>query len=184
MCRNIRPLNNFEPPATVEKVNDALAAERREKVMQTIDGKLVEAMLALDEAQADPTLRNKVLKPLQDLKLRLAGLSSIPHIQDTQLRSAELLDEVMDELALAAKAKVRVLPPLPPIAPQPGQPQPVTPPIPAPAVKPQKNVKVIRVTDLGGKTYLESEADIDECLRKLKGELMAAIQAGQKARLQ
>lgn len=73
---------------------------------------------------------------------------------------------------------------MPPIALQPGQPQPVTPPIPAPAVKPQKNVKVIRVTDLGGKTYLESETDVDECLRKLKVELMAAIQAGQKARLQ
>ena len=111
---------------------------------------------------------------------QLASQSSIPRILVLQQRAGDLLDEVMDKLAQAAKAKAP--PPVPastvPVA---GEPKPTMPLVTAPAPKP---IKVIRVADLGSKTYLESEADIDECLRKLKDELMAAIQAGQKARLQ
>jgi hypothetical protein len=166
--------------ATVEKVNDALAGERREKAMLTLDGKLAEAVQALDNAHADAALRNTVLKPLQDLKTQLASQSSIPRILFLQQRAGDLLDEVMDKLAQAAKAKAP--PPVPastvPVA---GEPKPTKPVVTTSAPKPPK---VIRVADLGGKTYLESEADVDECLSKLKGELMAAIQAGQKARLQ
>ena len=167
--------------ATVEKVNDALAAERREKALQMIDGKIDEAVQSLDAAQAEPALRNQVLKPLQDLKAQLAGLSSIPRILFLQNRSGDLLDEVMIKLVQAAKAKAP--PPPPPTTSGTGtvQPSGVKPPPPAPAVKP---IKVIRVADLGGKTYLESENDVEEYLGKLRVELMAAIQAGQKARLQ
>jgi hypothetical protein len=43
---------------------------------------------------------------------------------------------------------------------------------------------VIRVADLGGKTYLESEAEVDDYLQKLKSALLDVIQSGQKARLQ
>jgi hypothetical protein len=167
--------------ATVEKVNETLASERREKALQTIDSKLEEAMQALDQAQADAALRNTVLKPLQDLKAQLAGQSSIPRILFLQQRSGDLLDEVMDKLAQAAKAKAPAA-----LAPAPnpalaGEPQPVKPVAPVRTAKP---IKVIRVADLGGKTYLENEADVENYLSKLKGELMAAIQAGQKARLQ
>jgi hypothetical protein len=43
---------------------------------------------------------------------------------------------------------------------------------------------VIHVADLEGKTYLESEAEVDEYLRALKTLLLQVIQSGQKARLQ
>ena len=146
-----------------------------------IDGKIDEAVQSLDAAQAEPALRNQVLKPLQDLKAQLAGLSSIPRILFLQNRSGDLLDEVMIKLVQAAKAKAP--PPPPPTTSGTGtvQPSGVKPPPPAPAVKP---IKVIRVADLGGKTYLESENDVEQYLGKLRVELMAAIQAGQKARLQ
>jgi hypothetical protein len=36
----------------------------------------------------------------------------------------------------------------------------------------------------GEHRYLESEGYVEDCLRKHKGELMAAIQAGQKTRPQ
>jgi hypothetical protein len=47
-----------------------------------------------------------------------------------------------------------------------------------------KTTRVIRVADFSSKTYLETEADVDACVAKLKAELMAAIRSGQLARLQ
>jgi hypothetical protein len=169
--------------ATVDKVNDNLAAERRTKALEAIDSKIAEASQALDVAQAEAAVRNAVLKPLQDLKHQLVGLSSIPRILFLQNRAGELLDEVMDKLAQAEKAKAPTPPPadtksteqtgektsLPPKAP------------PAPQSRP---IKVVRSAEVGGKTYLESEADVDDYLARLKAELLAVIQAGQRARIQ
>ena len=50
-----------------------------------------------------------------------------------------------------------------------------------PAPKP---AKVIRAADLSGKSYLETEAEVEEYLAKLRAELLAAIKAGQRARIQ
>ena len=47
-----------------------------------------------------------------------------------------------------------------------------------------KPAKVIRAADLSNKSYLETEAEVEEYLAKLKAELLAAIRAGQRARIQ
>ncbi len=47
-----------------------------------------------------------------------------------------------------------------------------------------KTTKVIRAADLSSKTYLETEADVDAYVAKLKAELIAAIRAGHIARIQ
>jgi hypothetical protein len=47
-----------------------------------------------------------------------------------------------------------------------------------------KTTKVIRAADLSSKTYLETEADVDAYVVKLKTELVAAIRAGHIARIQ
>jgi hypothetical protein len=47
-----------------------------------------------------------------------------------------------------------------------------------------KAPRVIRASDFASKTYLETEADVDDYLAKLKAELMSAINAGTKARVQ
>ena len=46
-----------------------------------------------------------------------------------------------------------------------------------------KATRVVRAAELSGKTYLESEADVDVYVAKLKAELMSLIYAGQKARV-
>lgn len=95
-------------PRTVtalDNANEVLGAERREKALNSISAKLAEASHALDAALATPELRNKVLKPLQDLKTQLATLSRIPKIMFLQGRGADLLDKVTDKLAQAAKEK-------------------------------------------------------------------------------
>jgi hypothetical protein len=47
-----------------------------------------------------------------------------------------------------------------------------------------KTTRVIRVADFSTKNYLETEADVEACVDKLKAELLAAIRSGQLARLQ
>lgn len=168
--------------SAVEKVNEALASERREKALLSIDAKIKEASQALDDAQAEPGVRNAALRPLQELKAQLAGLVSIPRIMFLQQRAGELLDEAMDKIAAAvaaaAKAKAAGKP-----APAPtpgGTPTPPPPPAP-PAAKP---IRVVRTADLNAKTYLETEQDVDDYVANLRAELMAAIASGHRARIQ
>ena len=47
-----------------------------------------------------------------------------------------------------------------------------------------KPAKEIRAADYSSKIYLETEAEVEEYITKLRAELMAAIKAGQRARIQ
>jgi hypothetical protein len=149
--------------STAEKVNDELARERREKALLSIEGKIGEAGAALEAAGAEADLRNRALKPLQDLKTQLAGLVSIPRILFLQGRGGELLDEAMDKIVEAAKAKAEK---------------------PAASAAATKPIKVVRTADINSKTYLETASDVDDYLAKLKVALMGVIESGQRARIQ
>lgn len=172
-------VNQIEALVTaLDKANEALAAERREKALNSISAKLAEASQALDAAQATPELRNKVLKPLQDLKTQVASLSSIPKIMFLQGRGADLLDEVMDKLAQVEKDRT-------PISPQAAGKEDGDIPFPmAPLPPGVKPIRVVRAADICSKTYLESEADVEGFVAQLKAELLATVRAGKKARVQ
>jgi hypothetical protein len=167
--------------SAVEKVNETLAGARREKALLSVDAKIQEATQALNQAQAEPGVRNTVLRPLQEVKTQLAALVSIPRIMYLQQRAGELLDDAMDkiaaEAATAAKAKASVKPL--PLSTSGG-----TPPPPPPVVPAAKPIRVVRTADLGTKTYLETEQDVDTYVAKLRAELMAAIASGHRARIQ
>ena len=49
---------------------------------------------------------------------------------------------------------------------------------------PAKTTRVIRAAELSSKTYLETEADVEAYVSKLKAELLAAVRSGQMARVQ
>lgn len=132
---------------------------------------------------AQPDLRNRALLPVQQIKLEIAGQASIPQILYFQDQSGNALDSAMEIISTAIKSTT-VKPPL--AAKAAGDsatviniggdqaPQAVTP----------KPAKVIRAADYSSKSYLESEAEVEEYITKLKAELMAAIKAGQRARIQ
>jgi hypothetical protein len=163
--------------SAVEAVNAKLAGQLRERALRALDSRIEEASDVLTGAQADPDLRNRALKPLQDLKAIIAGLASIPRILYMQDRSAELLDDAMAVIAAAVKAKEP--PPGPSVSG--GGSKPVAPVIPAPAAKP---VKVVRLADIPSKTYLESEAEVDEYLDALRKVLLDTVKSGSRARVQ
>ena len=77
--------------AAVTAVNEQLAQARREKALLSIDGKLAEVQAKLDAASAAPDLSNKALRPLQDLKARIAGQASIAQIMLLQEQGGDAI---------------------------------------------------------------------------------------------
>ena len=62
---------------------------------------------------------------------------------------------------------------------QTGQPNALVSPAPAP-----KTTRVVRAAEFSNQPYLETEAEVDAYLTRLKSELLAVVRAGQKARVQ
>lgn len=156
----------------VETVNEAAAQDKRERALKSIDAKIAEVQKSLDQIQAGADLRNKALHPLQELKTKVSGLSSIPKILYHQDQGGNLLDDAMMAIQ-AAMAK--------PVIPlEPGKPAGTSTPA-APQPKPSK---VIRAAELSPSIYLETEAEVEAYVAKLKAELLDAIQSGKRARIQ
>jgi hypothetical protein len=166
--------------AKVNGVNEQLAQSRREKALLSIEAKLNEVQAKLDAANASPELRNKALLQLQALKTAIAAQSSIAQIFYLQGQGGDAMDDAITLIEAAAakqQAPLHVASPGDIARPvQVGSPN-----VPAPAAKP---TRVIRAAELSAKTYLETEADIDAYVSRLREALVAAINSGQKARVQ
>ena len=174
-------VNRIEPLlASVIGVNEQLADDKREKALLSIDGKIAEVQDKLGAAGASPDLSNKALRPLQDLKTRIASQISMAQILQLQEAGGDAMD---DAINLINRTEAAAKP-----AHQAASPGDATKPLQtgAPNVPPPmaKTTRVIRAAELSNKTYLETEADVDAFVTKLKAELMAAVRAGQMARIQ
>jgi hypothetical protein len=175
-------VNRIEPLlASVTGVNEQLADDKREKALLSVDGKIAEVQTKLSAASANPDLSNKALRPLQDLKTRIASQTSIAQILQLQEAGGDAMDDAINLInlteAAAAKPAHQAASPGDAAKPlQTGAPN-VPPPV-------AKTTRVIRAAELSSKTYLETEADVDAYVAKLKAELMAAVRSGQIARIQ
>lgn len=170
-------INRIEPlVAAVTAVNEQLAQARREKALLSIDAKIAEVQAKLDAVGATPELSNKALRPLQDLKTRIASQTSIAQILYLQGQGGDAMDEAI-ALIEEAMAKLSHRVAAPGVTANPVQ----TPNVPTPVAK---TTRVVRAAELSSKTYLETEADVDAFVAKLRAELLAAIHSGQMARVQ
>lgn len=175
-------INRIEPlVATVTAVNEQLAQDKRERALRSIDEKIAEVQAKLNATAASPETSNKALRTLQELKTRIASQTSIAQILYLQGQGGDAMDEAITLIEAATATVVAK----PPHVAEPGD---VTKPIPtgqpSPPQPPAKTTKVIRAAELSSKVYLETEADVDAYINKLKEELMAAVRAGQIARIQ
>ena len=123
---------------------------------------------------------------MQDLKARIAGLTGIAQILYLQSQGGDAMDEAITliEAAVAAAAAKPTTPRVasPGDTTQPlhtGQPNALASPAPAP-----KTTRVVRAAEFSNQPYLETEAEVDAYLTRLKSELLAVVRAGQKARVQ
>ncbi len=168
---------------SVEAVNAKLVDSKREHALLLLEKKIAEVSQALNQAHALAELRNRALHSLQQIKLDIAAQTSIPQIHYLQEQSGTALDSAMYMITVAVSAAAK---PQPFAVKAPGDTSTVinlgsaqTPQTVAP-----KPAKVIRAADLSSKSYLETEAEVDDYLVKLRTELLAAINAGQRARIQ
>ena len=167
-------ISKIEPLlSTVTTVNEQLAKVQREKALQIIDEKIIEVQSRLTEVNASPDLSNKALLGLQGLKKQLASQTSIAQILYLQTQAGEAMDEAF---TLIEVSQVIPVPLGGGSKPQgPGQTS-VPPPV--------KTTHVIRAAEFSSKTYLETEADVDVYVEKLKAALLEAVRSGQIARIQ
>jgi hypothetical protein len=172
-------INRIDPLLiTVETVNERLAGKEREIALLAIEQKLAEVESDLNKVNADAALRNKALYPLQQLKANIAGVVSIPKIRYLAEQADLHLDSAMD--AIAASQKQTPTGGNEPVSGKQG-----TETSAKPVVTPQqKPIKVIRVQSLSTKSYLETEAEVDAYLAKLRQELLTALKEGKRARIQ
>jgi hypothetical protein len=182
---NLKPygkVNRIEPLlATVTTVNEQLAQEKRERALLSIDEKIAEVQSKLTWATATPDTSNKALRLLQDLKTRIASQTSIAQILYLQGQGGDAMDEAIT--LIEAAAVVAVTKPVqvseagdtakPVLTGASNVPSPIA-----------KTTRVVRAADFSSKTYLESEADVEAYVGKLKDELLAAVRSGQMARVQ
>ena len=168
---------------SVEAVNAKLVDSKREHALLLLEKKIAEVSQALDQAHAEAELRNHALLPLQQIKLDIAAQFSIPQIHYLQEQSGGALDAAMDMItdatnaaAKAAQLEIKASNVNTPV--NIGETEPTKPTI---APKP---TKAIRAADYSSKLYMETEAEVEDYLAKLKAELLAAIRAGQRARIQ
>lgn len=166
--------------ATLEAVNESLAQSQREEALLAIEARIQEVMDKLDALQASPDLRNRALFDLQALKTKVAALSSIPMILFHRGKAADLMDAAMTLIETALHQ------PTPSIQEPGSTSKPLvtgdgasTITLPAP-----KPTQVIRAAELSVKSYLETDAEVDAYLSRLKAELLAAIRSGKRARIQ
>ena len=165
---------------TVEGINESAAQVKRERALNSIDVKIAEVVKSLDQVQAPSDLRNKTLYPLQELKTKVAGLSSIPKIMYLQEQAGTLLDDAMDVIE---KASQQATPKAPTVVKDSGATTTSTVLTTAPKSVAPKPSKVIRAADLSPTIYLETEAEVETYITRLKAELLGAIKAGQRARI-
>ncbi|MFZ4537681.1 BREX system P-loop protein BrxC [Propionivibrio sp.] len=161
---------------TVEGINEAAAQVKRERALNSIDIKIAEVIKSLDQVQATADLRNKALLPLQELKTKVAGLSSIPKIMYQQGQAGDLLDSAMLVMRKACQKPAPVVQDSGTTIVQ----KVVTTGTGTGAPKPSK---VIRAADLSPTVFLETEAEVESYIAKLKAELLSTIKAGQRVRI-
>jgi hypothetical protein len=142
---------------SVESVNTALVTKRRDHVLQRIDAHIARIEAELDGAQASSDLRNPCLYPLQTLRRQVEAQTSIAHINQAQQSAVEAADEAIDKIEAATKerAEKHIGEKKPPVY--------------------VKKRRIVQAALLAPAGFLETQADIDTFLGKLRQALESAI---------
>ena len=150
---------------SIEAVNDALIAEHRARVLPEVDKQLAKVQVELDDAKAGSDLRNQCLYPLHQLKERIESQTSLAHIAQAESLAVDLADQAFARIEVAFKTQPKT--PRDGINDRPSKPY----------LKPRR---VIMPSSLAPAGYLETQADIDRYLDKLRSALEKAIAAGER----
>lgn len=149
---------------TAEGLNTALIQERRSQALQSVELQVGKVQVEFDDAKASADLRNQCLYPLQTLKRQIESQSSVAHIERAGQDAIEAADEAFRKIEVTTKA----------IEPSAADGDPKV------YVKPRRIVKASAIAPKG---FLETQADVDGYLDRLRQELEAAISAGARVEI-
>lgn len=154
----------------VQSANDALVSAARESAVVDIQHYIKRIETELDQASADAALRDTATAGLQNL-LKTAETSdvSIAHIAE----AAQAATTAFDQAMLAIESSL--VPLVPPVD--------GTAVSEAPPVPPPKKRRLVSVKGVWTAGFLEDQADVDAFLEKLRKELVAGIDAGERIQI-
>ena len=141
---------------SVDAVNKGLVEARRAEATKHVDALIATLASELDNAKADAGLKSSCLSPLETLRRQIEKQESLAHITQAEGEAVHLCDAAISRIGeWLAKQK-------PKTDPTGGSPK-------------SKPVQVIKPVELAPSAYLESEADIDAYLEKLRAALKDAL---------
>ena len=165
----LKEIQNSEAPygmlrevdGLIEKViavNNNILEKKRRDALNQMERYIDQVKAVLDEKKASADLRNKALTGLQQTKQKIEQETSIPNISYQLEKARDLTDEAIELIEKTCRPKEKE----------------------KSAAKPVKVVWPAKLS-LG---YLESEKDVERFLAKLREELMAALKADTRIKIQ
>lgn len=141
---------------TVGTVNTGLVTDRRQQAMARIDGHVDTLSKDIEAAKGDAALRKSCLGPLDDLKAQVAAQESLAHLTQAEAEALKAFDAATSRIEEFVRRA--------------GDSRKGTDPV--PTVRKKRVVKPARFVQ---SAYLETKADVDGFLDKLRMELEQAI---------
>lgn len=104
--------------STIDQVNTKLVTGRRDHALQKVDEHLAGIRKELDQAGCSSDVQNRVLRPLQQIRQRIASETSIAHIFQLQDQAKDAYDDAFDMIEQDVAS--RIVPQTPTPIPGPG----------------------------------------------------------------
>ncbi len=176
----------------VQNVNHQLVEQHRQHALERIDARIEESRQRLKEAHATSELQNSVLLPMQKARKRAEVSQSIPEIlaeqQETmalQTDAEKKINQWIDELRKKQEAQLRAASE----AKHAAESQQTYVVVEKPVIQPvPKKTHLVNVASemrkATGGEVLETAEQVEKALDKLRSKLLAAIEAGDRIRLQ
>ncbi len=140
----------------VENINTELLQKTRDAAEGEVNAMIDRLKEQLDSHKAGADFKNEILYPIQQIKKEIQDQYSIPEIRYNVAESQALFEEAVGTI------EDKFLPPVKDKA---------------------KQIKSIKAASVGQKVYLESEADADEYVDKLRTQLVEAIKNNFRVRI-
>ncbi|HLM62408.1 MAG TPA: hypothetical protein VK308_16520, partial [Pyrinomonadaceae bacterium] len=162
----IREIDNLI--ATVDEANNQILSQRREQAVGSIETRITQLKSELDSINANGDTRNSILSSFQQMKSVITDESSVPLIAYYQgERAEELFQDALDAIDL--KRPIMFAPD--------GSGNGETP-------EPYRPTQTVKPAQFAAKTYIETPADLDEYLGKLRAEIEKLLSENARIRIQ
>lgn len=141
----------------IDKINADVVKAKRKAALKEIEGKINETIDILDNKKIDDNFKNKILKPMQDIKLSVESEESIPAITYNIGEIDSLVDTAIIQVNEHLGEKVG-----------------------------DENIEIqtFKPSSYATKTFIETEDDVDDYLKELKERLLEVLSKKKKIRLQ